>query len=274
MKTKKLFMLLIICLISFNTIIAKENNRNLEILDKLVELNEIPGLNFSIILKNNKQINYSSGFADTLNKIPLTPEHVMFSGSVGKTYAVAVLMQLVDDGKVDLNEKILNYFPEIDWLKSLPNIEEITVEMLLTHTSGLPRWINDPEVWKAALENPDMVWTYKDRLSYAFTMEPAHEPGKGWAYSDTNYLLIGMLIEKITGSDYYDEVISRILTPGELKNTYPSLTRDIPNLPVGHCSLGDPFNLPGKTVVDGKYIFNPLNSCVRNELSRGRSGIW
>ena len=238
-------------------VFSQENERNQAVLAKLVAQNNIPSLNFSIIYENGEQFNYSSGFADTLNKVALNPKHVLFSGSVGKTYAVAVLMQLVDEGKVDLSKPILDYFPNHEWLTNLPNIEDITIEMLLTHTSGLPRYINDPNVWKSVLENPDKVWCYKDRLSYAFNMEPLHEPGKGWGYSDTNYLLIGMLIEKITGSDYYDEVAERILKPGKLEHTYPSLRRDIPNLPVGYCALGEPFNLPGETVLDGIYIFNP-----------------
>lgn len=236
---------------------ATNNLRNQIILDELVKMNHIPGLNFSIICENGNQYNYSSGYADTLNKVKLTPEHVLFSGSVGKTYAVAVLMQLVDEGKVDLAKPILDYLPNHEWLLNIPNIELITIEMLLTHTSGLPRYINDPNVWKSVLENPEKVWSYKDRLSYAFNMEPIHKPGKGWGYSDTNYLLIGMLIEEITGSEYYDEVTERILKPGKLNNTYPSLTREMPNLPIGYCTLGEPFNLPGETVVDGIYIFNP-----------------
>ena len=257
MKTKLLFTIIICsCLIQLETY-AANNSRNQNILDELVIQNHIPGLNFSIIYDNGDQYDYSSGFADTTNKVKLTPEHVLFSGSVGKTYAVAVLMQLVDEGKVDLTKPIMDYFPNSEWMLNLPNIEDITIEMLLTHTSGLPRYINDPDVWKTVLENPDKVWSYKDRLSYAFNMEPIHKPGKGWGYPDTNYLLIGMLIEKITRTDYYDEVKNRILTPAKLTNTYPSLKRDIPNLPVGYCTLGEPFNLPGETVVEGIYIFNP-----------------
>jgi len=256
MNTKILSVIVIIILVGFKTQ-AINNERNQSILDTLVKENQIPGLNFSIIYENGMQINYSSGYSDTLKKVPLTSEHVLFSGSVGKTYAVAVLMQLVDEGRVDLTKPFMSYFPEHEWLNNLPNIESITVEMLLNHTSGLPRYIEDEAVWKNLKENPDKVWTYKDRLSYAFNMKPAHDPGKGWSYSDTNYLLIGMLIEKITASDYYDEVKSRILNPAGYKYTYPSLQRDIPNLPVAYSNLPEFFNMPGVVVEDGKYVFNP-----------------
>lgn len=236
----------------------KQVDQTQEVLDKLVKENKLPGLNFSIIKSSGKQLNYSSGFSDTTNQVRLNENHILFSGSVGKTYAVAVLMQLVDEGKISFDNLFLSYFPENEWLKNLPNIEKITVEMLITHTSGLPRYIEDPNVWKTLLENPDKVWTYEERFSYAYNMEPAHDPGKGWSYSDTNYLLLGMLIEKMSGKEFYELVNEKILIPGKLVNTHPSLTRDIPNLPVAYSHLTDDlFNMPEVVVNDGRYIFNP-----------------
>ena len=228
-----------------------------EILQQLVKENEIPGLNFSIIYNDGTQKNYSSGLANLKTREKLNTDHVMFSGSVGKTYAVAVLMQLVEENRVDLKALFLDYFPDHEWLNKLPNIEDITVEMLLQHTSGLPRYINHQEVWDALKNNPDRVWTYHDRLSYIFNDEPVHKVGKGWAYSDTNYILIGMLIEKITGSAYYDEVKERILTLENFANTYPSIKRAIKNLPTGYSKLDSFFRMPEIVVEDGVYVFNP-----------------
>ncbi len=228
-----------------------------KILDELIIENNVPGINLSIIYKNGKQTNYSAGVADTSTKVPLTTQHVMFSGSIGKTYAVAILMQLVDEGKIDLEEKFITYFPDNQWLKRLPNINDITVEMLLQHTTGLPRYIENQAVWDTLKASPDKIWTYEDRLSNIYDSEPVHEADKGWAYSDTNYILLGMLIEKITGSYYYDEVENRILKPYGLTYTYPAITREINNLPTGYSDLGDFFRMPGVVVVDGKYAFNP-----------------
>jgi D-alanyl-D-alanine carboxypeptidase len=243
----------ILCL--FFVSCTNEKNVVQEKMDILVIQNQIPGLNFSIIDDHGIQKNYSSGYADTIKGIILTQNHVLFSGSIGKTYAVTLLMQLADEGKVDLKKNFLHYFPEIEWLKNIPNINEITVEMLLQHTSGLPRYIHDNDVWNSLIEDPDKVWTYEERLSYTYTMEPAHEPGEGWSYSDTNYLLIGMLIEKIMQSNYYDEVVENILEHKNLNNTYPAIRRDIPNLAVGYSDFGV---FAGQTmVVNGEYVFNP-----------------
>jgi len=167
------------------------------------------------------------------------------------------LLQLVDEGQVNLTQKIKSYFQEVEWFSQIPNIDDITVEMLLQHTSGLPRYVMKMEVWEALHNDPDKIWTYKDRMSYIFGDEPVHPAGKGWAYSDTNYILIGMLIEKILGEYYYDSITSKILKPKNLKNTFPADKRTIPNLAVGYSQLPPEFKIPNKVVTNGKYVFNP-----------------
>jgi len=226
-------------------------------IDKLVADNNIPGLNFSMSFPDGRQFSYSSGFADVKNREKLNPKHIMFSGSIGKTYAVAIIMQLVENGKIDLKSRFLDYFPKTEWLKKIPNIQEITVEMLLQHTSGLPRYINDQGVWDSLYHNPDKIWNYKDRLSFIFDKDAVHQAGKGWAYSDSNYLLIGMLIEKICGTYYYDELKNRMLTPENLNKTFPAIKREIDNLPVGYSRLDTFFRMPEIVVSEGKYVFNP-----------------
>lgn len=225
-------------------------------MDSLVAENNIPGLNFSIIYPDGHQENYSSGYADLTNEIPLSANHVMFSGSVGKTYAVAVLMQLLEEGKVGLHDRFIDYFPDSLWLYDLPNIQDITIKMLLSHTSGLPRYVMKQEVWDSIRINPDKVWTYEDRLLNISGDDAVHLPGEGWSYSDSNYILLGMLIEMLSGTYYYEEVSSRLLDPLSLDDTHASLKRDIVDLPVGYSRLPD-FGIPEEVVVDGVFIFNP-----------------
>ncbi len=225
-------------------------------IDSLVVDNQLPGMNFSVIFANGEQKNFSSGYANKETKTKMFGEHLMFSGSIGKTYAAAVIFQLVDEGKINLDKKFISYFPNVDWLKRLPNINDITVRMLFEHTSGLPRWVFEEGVWERVLGNPDMVWSDKDRLEYIFDDKAVHEAGKSWAYSDTNYLLLGMLIEKICNNDLYEEIRKRILSPYKLQFTYPSIRRLIPNLAQGYSKL-EAWGMPPKVVVDGKLIFNP-----------------
>lgn len=228
-----------------------------EVIDSLVAKNDLPGLNLSIISDNGRQENYSSGYADIETRSDLNADHVLFSGSIGKTYAVAVIMQLVDEGKINLEDRFIDHFSDTAWLQYLPNINSITLKMLLQHTSGLPRYVMKPEIWITIKEDPDKVWTYQERMSYIFNDEPVHEAGKDWGYSDTGYILLGMLIEKITGKYYYDVVFERILNRLTLNDTYPSVKRNMYNLPQGYSRLPEYFQIPEKVVTDGKYCFNP-----------------
>lgn len=260
---KKLFLLVLLAalIISCASSSDKTNESGSKLInnkiDQLVRENQIPGLILSIIYQDGKQENYSCGFANLTDSLKMNAEIVMFSGSIGKTYAVAQIMQLVDEGKIDLQKKLLDYFPEIEWLKYLPNISDITIEMLLQHTSGLPRYVMKPQIWDTLSKNPDKIWTYEDRLSVIFDDKPEHKAGKGWSYSDTNYILLGMLIEKITGTSYYEGLKSKILIPENLNHTYAANTRTIKNLPIGYSRLPEIFKMPDKVVVNGVYAFNP-----------------
>ena len=226
-------------------------------INQLVFENEIPGLNLSIIDSLGNQSNFSAGYADQETKTDLTQNHIMFSGSIGKTYAVAVLFQLIEEGKIDLKQKLITYFLDLGWLKQLPNIEDITIEMLLRHTSGLPRYISEPQIWETVKTNPDKIWSYKDRLSVLFNSKPIHKPGRAWSYSDTNYILLGMLIEEITGKNYYDLVNERVIAPMGLHATYPANKRKIENIAVGYSEFKTLFDKTSKVIFDGKYCFNP-----------------
>jgi len=228
-----------------------------ETMDSLIADKGLPGMNISIITSNGIQEDYSSGYADMEKQTKLNAAHVMFSGSIGKTYAVAVLMQLVDEGRVNLEDRFIDHFPDTEWLQYLPNINSISIKMLLQHTSGLPRYVMKSEIWSAVKEDPDKVWTYQERLSYIFNDEPVHAAGRGWSYSDTGYILLGMLIEKITDQYYYDAVFDRILDRINLNDTYPSVKRNMYNLPQGYSRLPASFQMPEKVVTDGKYCFNP-----------------
>lgn len=226
-------------------------------MDSLVQNQNIPGLSFSIIHANGQQQTYSAGYADKEAKVSLNENHTMLSGSVGKTYACTILLRLVDEGLVELEDVFFDYFKEEKWLLQLPNMKYITVKMLLQHTSGLPRWVMKPRVWEQLMKDPDKVWSYKDRLSFIFGMDAVHPPGKGWAYSDTNYLLIGMLIERIKNKNYYDLVNEWIIKPYKLKKTYPTIKRKIPNLTQGYSQLPRMFKMPYHMVKDGVFAFNP-----------------
>jgi D-alanyl-D-alanine carboxypeptidase len=227
------------------------------VLDSLVSVNELPGANFSLIFSDLTEQNYSAGLADMEMDQKMTSGHVLFSGSIGKTYAVALLMQMLDRDLFSLDDKLLGHFPDKPWLNRLPNIEMITIRMLLQHTSGLPEYVMQAATWDSLSTNPDKIWTYYDRMELIFDHASVHEPGKGWAYSDTNYILLGMLIEKLSQRTYYELLSTEIFIPENLRHTYAAIRRDLEGLPQGYSELPEMFRMPPRVVENGNYVFNP-----------------
>lgn len=226
-------------------------------LDSLRESSGFPGATLAFNLKDGTLLKFATGLSNLENNIKMKPDDIMFTGSTGKTFVSAVVMQLFDENKIDFDTKISKYFGEESWFDSLPNSSDITVRMLLSHTGGLPRYAFGKEFWDIANSNPDKVWKPVELLSFVFNNEPVHEAGKGWAYSDTDYIVIGMIIEKISNNTFYNELQSRVLGPLCLINTYPSDSRSIKGLISGYTGQGNPFNLPEKPLVDNKYVVNP-----------------
>jgi len=226
-------------------------------LESLVKENNFPGASLAVVHPNGAITAVATGKAEIESGKDMTTAHRMFSGSIGKTYVAAVAMQLVCEKKLDLEVPISSFFKDEDWFSHLPNSKEITVRMLMNHTSGIPRYVEKEKLWENVKKNPDKAWTPVERLSYVLGDKPIHPAGKGWGYSDTNYIIVGMIIEKITGNSYYDELEKRILKPLKLKDTIPANKRRLEGLCSGYTKTIPPFNLPSEVLKDGVYAFNP-----------------
>jgi len=227
-------------------------------LDSLQQEKKFPGATVGIVLEDGTEIVLASGWADIENKIPMKPLDRMFSGSAGKTFVAAVALQLVQEGKLDLEEKVSTYLGKEPWFTRLPNYKDLTVRMIMQHTGGLPRYVFKETFVDQLLESPDKIWKPEELLGFVFDDTPVNEAGKGWSYSDTDYIVLGMIIEKITKNTFYSELDKRILNPFGFKNTSPSNSRRLEGLVTGY--TGDkvpPFKLPGKLPVNGIYPINP-----------------
>ena len=227
-------------------------------LDGMQEEGNFPGATLGIVLKDGTELTFASGWADFEKKIHMRPSDRIFTGSAGKTFVAAVAMQMVQEGKLDLDQKVFDYLGEESWYPRLPNHQDLTIRMIMTHTGGLPRYVFKEEFTKQLNESPDKVWKPEELLAFVFDDPPAHPAGKGWSYSDTDYIVLGIILEKISGTDFYSELERRILQPFALKDTSPSNTRKLEGLVTGY--TGDrtpPFNFPGKVPVDGVYPVNP-----------------
>ena len=226
-------------------------------LDSLTASGEVPGAVLCILLPGSTSISLSSGLADKEMKTPMQPSDRMFGGSTGKTFVAAIIMKLIREKKIRLDDKVSKYFGGQAWFSALPNASLITVKMLLNHTSGLPPYEYVPAVWDSLKASPGKIWTGAQRMAMLSGAKPVHEAGNGWSYSDSNYILLGMIIEKVTGLDYYDVLRREILIPYILSNTSPANTRDLPGMASGYSGLDSSFHLPQKVFQNGKYVFNP-----------------
>ena len=218
---------------------------------------EFPGVNIGIVWGNDKAMSVSIGYADVESEKALKPTDRMLAGSIGKTYVSAVTLQLVEEGKLQLDDKIETWLGKEPWFDRLPNAHSITLRMLMNHTSGIPEHVLHKDFTKALREQPDKVWKPTELVAFILDRQPLFEAGKGWSYADTNYILVGMIFERVTGKTVYGEVQSRILDKLKVKETWPSDSRTIPGLIPGYSQVGSPFGFEGRTIIEGKFVVNP-----------------
>jgi D-alanyl-D-alanine carboxypeptidase len=156
------------------------------------------------------------GHADERKSRAITRKDHFRIASVTKLFVGTVVLQLVDEGRIRLDDPVSKY------LDAVPNGNDITVAMLGYHTSGLPRVIANPAYQQAIQAEPARQWKAAEILPYAWQMKPLFPPGKGWMYSNTNTVLLGELIQSVTGRPWHEEVRARILVPlGLLDTGYP-----------------------------------------------------
>jgi D-alanyl-D-alanine carboxypeptidase len=129
--------------------------------------------------------------------------------------------------------------------------------MLMTHTSGLVRYEMNPKFTADLRANPDKAWMPEEELSYLFDAPAPFAAGQGWDYSDTNYIVLGMIVEGITGTRLYDEVQKRFLGPLKLTRVAPTTSRRVPGLVPGYAGPRDPLGLPDEVMTNGVFVINP-----------------
>lgn len=137
-------------------------------------------------------------------------------GSITKTFVATVILQLVDYGNIGLDDKLEKFYPDY------PNSSNITIRQMLDMTSGIPDYIENPVVLKSFVYDRLDKYSPVQLYEITKTMKPDFPPGGGWKYSNGNYNILGMIIEKVTGNKIEDEISRRIIIPLGLKNTtYP-----------------------------------------------------
>jgi D-alanyl-D-alanine carboxypeptidase len=190
------------------------------------------------------------GVSDVQTGTKLRTTDRLLAGSIGKTFVATLTMMLVQEGKLKLDDKIQTWLASEPWFNQLPNASDVTLRMLLNHSSGIENHADMSSFEKQALKSSARNIKYDELIAYVLKKKPLFPAGQGYNYADTNYILVGMIIEKVTGRSMYDLIDEKILKPYKLERTIPSNSLILPEVANGY--LDD-----GPVIVDGRFRINP-----------------
>ena len=170
----------------------------------------------------------TAALGESMTGVPATTDMHFRNGAVAISYVAALLLKLVDDGKVSLDDTLSK------WLPGVPHADQVTLRELARMTSGYVDYvINNDAFAAAAYANPFRQWTPQELLAFALDKPLEYQPGTNWNYAHTNYVLLGLALEKATGESMPKLLSDNVLGPLGLKNTANSFTPEIP-APVLH----------------------------------------
>ncbi|MDP9106009.1 MAG: beta-lactamase family protein [Candidatus Eremiobacteraeota bacterium] len=221
----------------------------------------VPGIAVGIYSRGKVLLAKGYGMSNVELAVPVKPETVFESGSVGKQFTATAVMMLVDDGKVSLDDSITKYFPDAPatW-------KPILVKNLLSHTSGLPDYVTPERTGRGGAFDWRMDYTEDDFVKKIEALPIEDAPGDKWNYRNTNYLLLGVLIHRVTGMFYADFFHKRIFEPLGMTSTRLISEADVvPNRAAGYELRGTELKNQGwvsptfNTTADGSLYFNVLD---------------
>ena len=179
-----------------------------------MKLMRIPGLAVGIYNRGGIMLAKGYGVGDLDNKVPVKPKTIFCLASMGKQFVSAAIMILVEEGKLNLNDGLAKYFTGAPQSWRL-----IKIKHMLSHTSGLDEYENDSGLADDEANGPKSLFYSQANLSEdelvkrTKKMPIKFNPGEKWTYCNTNYMLLGIIIHKVTGKFWFDYVKERILRP-------------------------------------------------------------
>lgn len=165
--------------------------------------------------KGNNPEFYTSGYKNRETKTPADPNSLFKIASVSKLYTAVAIAKLANDGHLSLDKTLADYFPDL--ARRIENSDKITLRMMVQHRSGIPNYTETKNYWIYPKQND------KERLDLILDLPANFEPNADYEYSNTNYLLLSKLIEKVTGESRFLYIQENILDPLNLKNTFGSI---------------------------------------------------
>ncbi|WP_344961621.1 serine hydrolase domain-containing protein [Streptomyces thioluteus] len=218
-----------------------------------MHLDRAPGALASVSDGKGNFRTYTAGVGDRDTHAKMPRDGQVRIGSVTKTFTAVVVLQLVGEGKISLDEPVDEYLPGLVRGKGIDG-GRITVRQLLQHTSGLPDFEDDVtgDILEGRYLSP------RDALDIALKHEAVFKPGEKWSYSNTNYLVAGLIVERVTGRPLAQQIDKRVIQKTGLRHTY--------------------FPAPGETAIRERhpqgYRPEPMGAPSRNVTEIDPSAAW
>ena len=212
-----------------------------------------------------------SGYGDVDDRTPVPWQARFRIGSYTKTFVTATLLQLVGEHRLSLEDTVERWLPGVVSGNGNDG-SKITIRQLLQHTSGLPNYVEQMP-WLFEQDSFEQTrfrtTTPKEMIALAMSQPPNFAPGTDWAYSNTNFLLAGMVIESVTGHSWRHEVTARIIRPLGLRDTY--LPGENPHVPGPHATGYKRFPEPGTDPQNPTFL-PPIDVTELNPSWAGAAG--
>lgn len=199
-----------------------------QVLDRAVSELHIPGVVMAVDLPGQGLWTGARGVSNRDLGIPMVPGDHFRIASISKMFVATVALQLVQEGWLQLDQTVEFWLPGM-----LPNGDKITVRELLNHTSGLYDYL-DSTFDRYMINEPGRVWAPEELVAYAAQHRAQFAPGEAgrWSYSNTNYVLLGLIVQKVTQHPLQQEIHSRILDPLGMGNTFFEPAESVPGGPM------------------------------------------
>lgn len=224
----------------------------------------VVGVTMSVYDSANGTWNGASGKADLHNDINMQSCNISRVGSTVKTFTATTVLMLAEDGKVNLEDKISDYLSG-DIIDRIENADVATIRQLLQHSSGIYNYIQNLQFQTASLNNLIKEWHAKDLLTYAYDKKAYFSPGTDVRYSNTGYILLGLLIEQIEGKPFYEVFQEKIFYPLGLSMTQFASQDPVPDHIVrGYIDLYSNFQVVESTYYSGWDYFTADGGLISN----------
>lgn len=234
-----------------------------QLLDELTH-SGVPGILMSVQSGTHGTWTGTSGMADIANRVPMQPCAISRAGSVVKLFTATTVLLLAEEGKLKLDDPITQYLPDAV-LSPLKNGRQATVRQLLQHSSGIYNYIQNLRFQTASLNELSRTWYPDELLAYAHNQSAYFGVGQDVRYSNTNYVLLGRIIEKVTGKHFSVVFKEKIFDPLALKNTSFDINNPVPQgLARGYIDLYSDLHLTESTYYSGWDYFTADGGLISN----------